>query len=124
MSDARRPRRVAEQLRLHLTNALSRELADPRLISLVVTNVDVPPDLSFARVSVRLMVGDDDPKQREAAVSTLQRAARRLRSSLAPRLGLRRVPELRFEYDAGHDATRRVEELLAEIAREPNGSND
>ncbi|HMJ15818.1 MAG TPA: 30S ribosome-binding factor RbfA [Polyangiaceae bacterium] len=122
MSDARRPRRVAEQLRLHLTNALTREIADPRLSSLVVTGVDVPPDLSFARITVRLMVGDDEPERRKAAVSTLQRAARRLRSSLAPKLGLRRVPELRFEYDAGHDATRRVEEILAEIAREPTGS--
>ena len=124
MSDARRPRRVAEQLRLYLTNALSRELADPRLSSLVVTSVDVPDDLSFAHVSVRLMVGDDDPKQRQAAVASLQRAAKRLRSSVAPRLGLRRVPELRFAYDAGHDATRRVEEILAESARAPSGSNE
>jgi ribosome-binding factor A len=124
MSDARRPRRVAELLRLHLTTALTRELADPRLSSLVVTDVEVPPDLSFARIAVRLLVGDDDPKQRKAAVATLQRVSKRLRASLAPRLGLRRVPELRFEYDAGHDATRRVEEILAEIAREPSGSGE
>lgn len=124
MSDARRPRRVAELLRLHLTNALTREIADPRLSSLVVTAVDVPDDLSVARIAVRLMVGDDDPKQRQTAVASLQRAAKRLRTSLAPRLALRRVPELRFEYDSGHDATRRVEEILAEIAREPSGSNE
>jgi len=33
-------------------------------------------------------------------------------------LGLRRFPEITFEYDSGHDATRRVEELLAEIDHE------
>lgn len=116
MSDARRPKRVAELLRAHLTDALTRELGDPRLSALVVTTVEVPDDLSSAHIGVRLLVGDDDPKLRRAALSTLSKVSSRLRRSLGPRLGLRRVPELRFSYDAGHDATRRVEELLREIA--------
>lgn len=119
MSDARRPRRVAELLRSHLANVLAREIADPRLSSLVITDVFVPDDLSLARISVRLLVGDEQQKLRTSVIETLRRAAPRLRRALGPRLGLRRVPELRFEYDVGHDRTRRVEELLSEIAQEP-----
>ena len=121
MSDARRPRRVAELLRTHLTQSLTREIDDPRLAALVVTAVEVPDDLSVAHVRVRLLVGDDDPKLRRAAVTTLDKAGSRLRRALGPRLGLRRVPELRFSYDEGHDASRRVEELLHEIAEENAG---
>ncbi len=118
MTDGRRPRRVAELLRSHLTDLLSREIADPRLSALVVTDVFVPDDLSIANVGVRLLVGDDDPKLRRDVVATLKKATTRLRRSLGPRLKLRRVPDLRFDYDDGHDKSRRVEELLHEIEEE------
>jgi len=117
-SDNRRARRVAELLRAYLSEALARDVADPRLSGLVVTGVDVPDDLSLARVHVRLLAGDEDPARRQAALTALGRVASRLRRGLAPRLGLRRVPELLFDYDTGHDAAQRVEELLQEIARE------
>ena len=50
--------------------------------------------------------------------SFANRAAAGLRRSIAPRLGLRRVPELRFHYDSGQDAIDRIETLLGEIERE------
>lgn len=122
--DGRRPRRVAEILRGRLAEVLVRELGDPMVAGLVITDVDMPPDLSAARVSVRLIDDVGDPKRRAAAVHALERAASRLRRLVAPALRLRRAPELRFVYDAGHDATRRVEELLAEIASEPHLVSD
>jgi ribosome-binding factor A len=33
------------------------------------------------------------------------------------------VPELRFDYDTGHDAVRRVEELLREVRAEAADQN-
>ena len=113
-----RGRRVAETIKLHLTQALTRELQDRRLAHVVITEVAIADDLGVARVSVRLMVGDEDPKQRQVALRVLTRVAGRLRRSLAPKLGLKRVPELRFSYDTGLDYSRRVDELLREIASE------
>ncbi len=113
-----RGRRVAETIKHHLTDALARELMDPRLANLVITDVEVPDDLGMARVLVRRLVGDDDPQGRKATLRALSRVAGRLRRSLAPRLGLKRVPELRFAYDTGLDHARRVDELLREIAEE------
>lgn len=118
MSEGRRARRVAELLRMHVTQLIARELGDPSLDALVITTVDVPDDLSVARIGVRLMVGDDDDKARKRSLRSLHRASGRLRRMLAPRLELRRVPELSFSYDTGHDAERRVEELLEEIHAE------
>jgi ribosome-binding factor A len=117
-SDGRRGKRVAELIRIHLAECLRREIDDPRLSALVLTSLEVTDDLASARVGVRLLIGDDDPKQRKAVLGRLERASGRLRRLIAPRLELRRAPELRFHYDAGHDATRRVEELLHEIESE------
>jgi ribosome-binding factor A len=116
--DGRRPKRVAESLRFHLTQILSRELSDPLLVALVITTVDVPPDLSHARIGVRLLAGDEEQKKRDAVLHALDRVTSRLRKTVGSRLRLRRTPELRFSYDTGHDAAQRVEELLAEIAAE------
>jgi ribosome-binding factor A len=121
MSEGRRPERVAEAIRSELAELLRRELGDPRLTTLVVTTVDVAPDLSNAKIGVRLLAGDEDERERRAALRSLARAGKRIRRALAPRLGLRRFPELVFAYDTGHDATRRVEELLAEIEDERRG---
>ena len=115
---------MAETIKHHLTDALARELMDPRLANLVITDVEVPDDLGMARVLVRRLVGDDDPQGRKATLRALSRVAGRLRRSLAPRLGLKRVPELRFAYDTGLDHARRVDELLREIAEEQSEQDE
>jgi len=117
-ADGRRARRVAETVRDYIGQALSRDFGDARLAAVVVTAVEMPDDLGFARISVRLLTDDDQPEKRAAALKALERVASRLRRGLGPRLRLRRVPELRFEYDSGPDAARRVEELLREIERD------
>jgi ribosome-binding factor A len=120
-TDGRRGKRVAELIRAYLAESMRREVDDPRLASVVVTTVAVTDDLMSARIGVRLLVGDEDPKVRSAVLKALQKGAGRLRRLIAPRLELRHCPELRFNYDTGHDASRRVEELLDEIKRDPKG---
>ncbi len=118
IGDGRRGKRVAELIRAHLAELMRREVDDPRLAALVITTVDVTDDLQSARIGVRLLVGDEDPKARQSALKSLARGASRLRRLIAPRLELRRSPELRFHYDTGHDASRRVDEILNEIKRD------
>jgi len=117
MSDGRRPKRVAEDIRVNLGSALQREIADPAVSSVVITRVEVTPDLGLASVYVRLLVDPNERSQR-AALRALQRAAGRLRRGLGAALRLKRVPELRFHYDEAPDARARVDELLDEIRRE------
>ena len=117
-TDGRRGKRVAELIRAHLAELMRREVDDPRLAAVVITTVEVTDDLMSARIGVRLLVGDEDPKARATVLKSLARGGARLRRLIAPRLELRRSPELRFHYDAGHDASRRVEELLHEIRQD------
>ncbi|MBN1607189.1 MAG: 30S ribosome-binding factor RbfA [Polyangiaceae bacterium] len=124
MSDARRPKRVAEDIRSRLADALRRELGDPMLAELMITEVDVSDDLSSARIKVRLLTGERDDGRRAEALKRLSRAIPRLKRHLLRGLRLRRAPELRFTYDTGPDAVLRVEELIEEIHREPTGKDE
>lgn len=115
--DGRRGKRVAEMVRAHFTDLLLRELDDPGMAAVVVTEVEVTADLSIASIHVRLLSNDDE-RSRKRLMTRLKRAQNVLRRALAPRLALRKAPELRFFYDDGLDAQRRVEALLGEIERE------
>ncbi len=116
--DGIRRKRVGGTIRKHLSAELSREVADPRLFALSVQDVDVSADLSLARISVRLMFGGETDEARYEAMQALRAVAPGLRSSLAPVLRMRRVPELRFHYDEGADQRAEIESVLSEIKQE------
>ena len=117
MSDVKRAVRVAGQVRAELVVGL-RALRDPRLVSVLVSRVELTDDLQLARVYVRLEVGGEDERARRGALKALGAASGRLRHDVGQALGLRYVPDLRFFYDEAPDAVNRVEELLREIETE------
>ena len=113
-----RGKRIGATIRHHLSGELARELADPRLTSLVIQGVQMTSDLTLAKVRVRLMLGGDEPGVEQELMTTLRRVAPGLRSRLAPVLGMRRVPELRFVYDHAPDERAHIKGLLDEVFRE------
>ena len=115
---SRRPEQVAGTIRQVIADALAREVRDPRVGFVTVTNVLVTNDLSHARVLVSVP-GDDAEKTR--ALQGLQSAAGFLRSRAARALTTRTVPELHFELDKGVEHAARIEELLDSIRREEQG---
>lgn len=106
---------MAETLRQVITEALAREIRDPRVGFVTVTAVLVTNDLSHARVLVSVP-GEDADKAR--ALEGLQSAAGFLRSRAARSLTTRTVPELHFELDRGLEHAARINQLLNTIKRE------
>jgi ribosome-binding factor A len=98
-----------------ITDALARQVRDPRVGFVTVTAVLVSNDLSHARVMVSVP-GEDVDKNR--ALEGLQSAAGFLRSRAAKSLTTRSVPELHFELDRGLEHAARINELLNTIRRE------
>lgn len=115
----RRAKRVAQLIRDHVASYLVAEVGDPRLTQAVISEVRVSDDLSIAWIGVRLLLDQGHDAERLQCVKQLQLMSGRLRRSLAPALRLRRVPELRFAFDDGVNAQRRVEEILMEIDSQP-----
>ena len=111
----RRPEQVAGTIRQVITDALAREVRDPRVGFVTVTGVLVTNDLSHARVMVSV-AGDDAEK--EKALEGLRSAAGFLRTRVARALTTRTVPELHFELDKGVEHAARIERLLQTIRRE------
>jgi ribosome-binding factor A len=91
-----RTKRVDELLRQEIGEIISRELADPRIGFVTITNVETTPDLRHARVWVSV-IGTDD--EREAALRSLAHAMPFVRHELGGRLRLRRIPELHVRAD-------------------------
>jgi ribosome-binding factor A len=112
---SRRPEQVAETLRQVITDALAREVRDPRVGFVTVTGLLVTNDLSHARVMISVP-GEESDKER--ALEGLQSAAGFLRSRAARALTTRSVPELHFELDRGLEHAARISELLNDIRRE------
>ncbi|HVQ45374.1 MAG TPA: 30S ribosome-binding factor RbfA [Gemmatimonadales bacterium] len=112
---SRRPEQMAETLRQVITDALAREVRDPRVGFVTITGVLVTNDLSHARVMVSVP-GEETEKVR--ALEGLQSAAGFLRSRAARALTTRTVPELHFELDRGLEHAARINELLNTIRQE------
>jgi ribosome-binding factor A len=112
---SRRPEQMAETLRQVITDALAREVRDPRVGFVTITGVLVTNDLSHARVMVSVP-GEETEKAR--ALEGLQSAAGFLRSRAARALTTRTVPELHFELDRGLEHAARINELLNTIRQE------
>jgi ribosome-binding factor A len=112
---SRRPEQVGETLRQVITDALARQVRDPRVGFVTITGVLVSNDLSHARVMVSVP-GEDATKNR--ALQGLQSAAGFLRSRAAKSLTTRSVPALHFELDRGLQHAARINELLNTIRRE------
>jgi len=112
-----RRERLGDQLRVELADLIQRELRDPRVGFVTVTEVRMSPGLEHARVFVSILGDEQTTKE---SFEALRRATGFLRSQIGKRLKLRVIPELRFTLDETLDTSDRIESLL----RDPEGSDD
>jgi ribosome-binding factor A len=100
-------------MRREVADILANRVRDPRVGSMVsVTDVEVTPDLSLARIYVSVLTSGTE---RDHALEALQRSTPFVRRELAPRLGLREMPEIRFVHDTSIERGARIEDLLRRI---------
>ena len=104
--------RVADAIRMELSEILQRDVRDPRARLASIASVRVSADLQHARVAISAL-GEEE--ERLECVEVLSRASGFIRSRLAPRLRLRNVPSLVFELDRGAEHSQRITELLESL---------
>src|SRR5215216_3388284 len=104
--------RIDQLLREEIGAILAKDIQDPRIGFVTVTDVDTAPDLSTARVWVSVI---GQPDERERALRALEHAMPFVRRELGSRIRLRRVPELLVRADDTAQRGTRVLQLLAEL---------
>lgn len=114
MTQGTRTLRVAERIRTELSTLLARNVRDPGVLGVTVTDVRMTADLQLARVYYTLLGGSD----RRAAARGLRRARAYLRREIGQRLQLRQVPEIRFLYDDSTERQDRIARIFDDIERE------
>jgi ribosome-binding factor A len=115
VAQGNRPDRVGEEIRHELSALLAREVHDPGIGFVTLTRVKVSPDLQLARVYYTLL---GDEKAHQATEKALLRATPFLRRMIGARIRLRRVPEIRFEFDKSVENQDRIEQILLDLQAE------
>ena len=104
--------RIDQLLREEIGQILARDVQDPRIGFVTITDVETAPDLSTARVWVSVI---GQPEERDRTIRALQRAMPFVRHELGSRIRLRRIPELQLRTDDTALRGTRVMQLLAEL---------
>jgi ribosome-binding factor A len=106
--DFKRADRVADLIKQEMSDILRREVHDPRIANITVTDVKLTDDLRSARIYF-VELGKD-------------RVSEGVEKGLAK---LRYIPELNFFYDPSFEYGSRIEKLLKEVRKdEPNDPTD
>lgn len=104
--------RLREQMKAEISDILRREMKDPRLGFVSVTDVEVSQDLRHAKVYVSIL-GDETAKK--DTIDALQGAAGFVRTEMARRIHLRHTPEIIFRLDESIERGARIFELLEQV---------
>jgi ribosome-binding factor A len=104
-----RQQRTADQIQTILSELLLRDMRDPRLQGLTITEVRIDRELQYADIYINAL-GDDS--REDEVMAGLERATGFMRKELANRLSLRTVPNLHFHWDATLAHAERISQVL------------
>jgi ribosome-binding factor A len=113
--------RMAEQIRSILSELLLREVADPRLQGVTVTEVGLDRELMFADVYVNAL--GDESRQNDV-MSGLERANGFLRREVGKRVRIRHTPELHFHWDVTLERGERINQILSGLDIPPDSGDE
>ena len=110
-----RLQRVNQLIREEISHLIQRELKDPRLGFVTVTEVDAAKDLRTAKVYVSVLGSEAQWKE---SLEALESARGFIRNWLTPRLRLRAIPHLTFHADRSMAHAAHIQTVLEELKTE------
>ena len=120
MRKTRRTSKVGQMIRDALVEVFRFDLNHMNMGLASITDVEVSPDLHFARVFISGFK-EDETKQ---IIEDLQNSRGRIRGFLGKRIRLRYTPELDFKWDETAARAGRIEDLLAKHTHDGKHDRD
>lgn len=112
----KRSDRVAQELQKEIAVILQREVKDPRVGMVTVSDVEVSRDLAYAKIFVTFLF-DNDPEAIKQGMKGLEKASPYIRTLVGKAMRLRIVPELRFVYDESLVEGMRMSNLVSNVIK-------
>jgi len=110
-----RVQRISDRIREELSQILLKDISDPRLQHVFVTDARVDREMAFADVYVSAVEG---ASRSQEILQGLDSASGFLRRELSARIDLRSFPRLRFHWDPTPENADHIEKLLDQIRNE------
>ena len=104
-----RGERISTKIQQAITELLSRKMQDPRIEMATVSSVKLSPDLRVADVYITVF---GDEKRAREALDGFRKSKGYIKKAIAPKLGLKYMPDLRFKYDDTFDKAARMDALI------------
>jgi ribosome-binding factor A len=108
--------RVNQLIKEEISTLLQRELKDPRLGFVTVTEVETAKDLRMAKVFVSVL---GDERQWASSLAALTSARGFVRNWLRQHLDLRVTPDIDFRPDHSMEHAAKIQSLLKRVQGEP-----
>ena len=112
---SRRLNRVEEACKEELAEIIQREMKDPRVGFVTITEVKMTADLRHAKVFVSIM---GTPQDVERSLAGLQSARGYLKSCLGRHLRIKYLPDIEFVHEHVAEDALRLAELMKKVEME------
>ncbi len=113
--------RLEKIIARELGDIIMRDIKDDRIKFVSITNVNLTNDLSIATVFYTVFGNEN---QIENSSKVFNEAKPYIRTILAKRIQVKKVPELIFKYDTSLETSERIEKILAEIREKEANKNE
>ena len=108
----KRADRVSDLLKKEISGLLLREVKDPHIGFITITDVEVSKDLQVAKVYYTIL---GDEKQLRESAQALNRVSRFIKRQLGKRLRMRYIPDIIFKYDHSLEYGNRIDDILSHL---------
>ncbi len=112
----KRLKRLNSLLKEVISEVILKDIRNPNISKLIsITQVDISPDLHYAKVSVSI-IGDD--KEKQTTIDALNSASKFISFHASKKVEIRYFPTLTFQLDTSVDKHLKIEEILKDIHEE------
>ena len=113
--------KVQEFIKQEVSQIIQKDIKDPRVGFVTVTDVEMTKDLRHAKIFLSLMGSDE---QKKATWEALNRALGFMRSEIGKRIRLRCTPELSLHLDKSLDYSNHIQKLLLQLEKDGMDKGD
>jgi len=107
--------KVADLLKKEISLIITNEIKDTRLQNINITAVKVSDDIGIATVFYTVIGESIHKEESKIDEKILEKFSGMVRSNLAKKIKIRRVPKIKFRFDESIEYSENIEKLLKNL---------